>query len=169
MPGDPDWSGGTVFRDEREVAIAAPARAVFRAVCRLGGRRGWYADWLWKIRGALDRLAGGPGIRRGRRNPDTLRYGDALDFWRVVGLDQDRSLSLRAEMRRPGKALLDFRITANGAKNCSLRQTALFEPRGLFGLMYWYSVLPFHGVVFRGMLAGIQRDAVQMAALEGVR
>ena len=84
-------------------------------------------------------------------------------------MDQDRSLSLRAEMRLPGKALLDFRITANGAKNCTLRQTALFEPRGLFGLMYWYSVLPLHGVVFRGMLAGIQRDAVQMAALEGVR
>ena len=82
----------------------------------------------------------------------------------MVGLDQDRSLSLRAEMRLPGKALLDFRITANGAKNCTLRQTALFEPRGLFGLMYWYSVLPLHGVVFRGMLAGIQRDAVQMAA-----
>jgi uncharacterized protein YbjT (DUF2867 family) len=75
MPGDPDWSGGTVFRDEREVAVAAPAPDVFRAVCRLGGRRGWYADWLWKIRGAMDRMAGGPGLRRGRRDPDTLRYG----------------------------------------------------------------------------------------------
>jgi uncharacterized protein YbjT (DUF2867 family) len=168
MPGDPDWSGGTVFRDEREVAIAAPARVAFRAVCRLGGRRGWYADWLWKIRGGLDRLAGGPGLRRGRRDPDTLRYGDALDFWRVVGLDQDRSLSLRAEMRLPGQALLDFRIGANDAQNCTLRQTALFEPRGLFGLMYWYAVLPLHGIVFRGMLACIRRDAVQMAALERV-
>jgi uncharacterized protein YbjT (DUF2867 family) len=166
MPGDPDWSGGTVFRDEREVAVGAPASAVFRAVCRLGGRRGWYADWLWKIRGALDRLAGGPGLRRGRRDPDALRYGDALDFWRVVGLEQDRSLSLRAEMRLPGQALLDFRIEANGAQNCTLRQTALFEPRGLFGLMYWYAVLPLHGVVFRGMLASIQRDAVEIAALE---
>ena len=154
-----------MFRDEREVAIAAPARAAFRAVCRLGGRHGWYTDWLWKIRGALDRLAGGPGLRRGRRDSDTLRYGDALDFWRVVGLDQDRSLSLRAEMRLPGKALLDFRITANGAQNCTLRQTALFEPRGLLGLVYWYAVPPLHGIVFRGMLSGIRRDSVQMVAL----
>lgn len=166
MPGDPDWSGGTVFRDEREITIAAPARAVFRAVCRLGGSRGWYADWLWKIRGVLDRMAGGPGLRRGRRDPDTLRYGDALDFWRVVGLEHDRSLSLRAEMRLPGQALLNFRMAASGAQDCTLRQTALFEPRGLLGLIYWYAVLPLHGIVFRGMLTGIQRDAVRMAAVE---
>jgi hypothetical protein len=84
----------------------------------------------------------------------------------VVGLDKDRSLSLRAEMRLPGQALLDFKIGANGSQNCTLRQTALFEPRGLFGLIYWYAVLPFHRVVFSGMLARIQRDAVQMAASE---
>jgi uncharacterized protein YbjT (DUF2867 family) len=166
MPGDPDWSGGTVFRDERKVVVGAPAWAVFRAVCRVGGQRGWYADWLWKIRGGLDQLAGGPGLRRGRRDSDTLRYGDALDFWRVVGVDQDRSLSLRAEMRLPGEALLDFRIGANGPRDCTLRQTALFQPRGLFGLMYWYAVLPLHGVIFRGMLSGIQRDAVQIGLLE---
>jgi len=169
LPGDPDWSGGTVFRDERQVAIGAPAWAAFRAVCRVGGQRGWYADWLWKIRGGLDWLAGGPGMRRGRRDPDTLRFGDALDFWRVVGLDQDRSLSLRAEMRLPGEALLDFRIGANGAQDCTLKQTALFEPRGLFGLLYWYAVLPLHGIVFRGMLAGIRSDAVRIAALERAR
>jgi hypothetical protein len=166
MPGDPDWSGGTVFRDVREVAVAAPAWAVFRAVCRIGGQRGWYADWLWKIRGAMDRLVGGPGLRRGRRDPDTLRYGDALDFWRVVGLDRDRSLSLRAEMRLPGQALLDFRIRANGPLHCAFRQTALFRPTGLLGLMYWYAVLPLHGLVFRGMLAGIRRHAIEIAALE---
>jgi len=166
MPGDPDWSGGTVFRDERKVVVGAPAWAVFRAVCRVGGQRGWYANWLWKIRGGLDRLAGGPGLRRGRRDSDTLRYGDALDFWRVVGVDQDRSLSLRAEMRLPGEALLDFRIGANGDQDCTLRQTALFQPRGLFGLMYWYAVLPLHGVIFRGMLSGIQCDAIKIATLE---
>jgi uncharacterized protein YbjT (DUF2867 family) len=166
MPGDPDWSGGTVFRDEREVVVAAPSWAVFRAVCRLGGQRGWYADWLWKIRGGMDRLVGGPGLRRGRRDPDTLRYGDALDFWRVVGLDRDRSLSLRAEMLLPGQAILDFRIRADGALSCALRQTALFQPRGLLGLIYWYAVLPLHGVVFRSMLAGIQRHAIEIAALE---
>ncbi len=169
MPGDPDWAGGAVFRDVREVSIDAPAWAAFQAVCRLGGGHGWYADWLWRIRGWLDRLAGGPGLRRGRRDPETLRYGDALDFWRVVGFDRDRYLSLRAEMRLPGEALLDFRVQTNGEQRCTLSTTAFFEPRGLFGLMYWYAVQPFHGVVFRGMLAGIQRDAVQIAARENTR
>ena len=163
MPGDPDWSGGTVFRDTREITIDAPATAVYRAVCRLGGTRGWYADWLWKIRGWMDHLAGGPGLRRGRRDPNTLRYGDALDFWRVVGLDRDRQLSLRAEMRLPGEALLDFKIEPIAENKCRLHQTALFEPRGLFGLVYWYGVLPFHGIVFRGMLSGIERDAIRIA------
>jgi hypothetical protein len=164
MHGDPDWSGGTVFRDIREVAIDAPPGAAFRAVCRVGGQRGWhYADWLWTIRGWLDRLAGGPGLRRGRRDPETLRYGDALDFWRVVGFEQDRSVSLRAEMRLPGEALLDFKIEPRNKSQCILRQTALFQPRGLLGLLYWYAVLPFHHIVFRGMLAGIQHDALQIA------
>lgn len=165
MPGDPDWSGGKVFRDEREVAIDAPAWAAFSAVSRVGGGNGWYAGWLWKIRGWLDRLAGGPGLRRGRRNPDTLRYGDALDFWRVVGFERDRYLSLRAEMRLPGEALLNFKIEPGDGDHCTLRQSALFEPRGLFGLLYWYGVLPFHGVVFRGMIAAIKRDAVRIAGL----
>jgi uncharacterized protein YbjT (DUF2867 family) len=164
MPGDPDWSGGTVFRDTREIAIDAPAGAAFRAVCRLGGQRGWHAaDWLWTVRGWLDRLAGGPGLRRGRRDPDTLRYGEALDFWRVVGFDQDRCVSLRAEMRLPGEALLDFRIEQHDKTHCILRQTALFQPRGLLGLLYWYAVLPFHRIVFHGMLAGIQHDALRIA------
>jgi hypothetical protein len=164
MPGDPDWSGGTVFRDAREVAIDAPPGAAFRAVCRLGGQRGWHAaNPLWIIRGWLDRLAGGPGLRRGRRHPDILGYGEALDFWRVVGFEQDRCVSLRAEMRLPGQALLDFRIEPRGNGQCVLRQTALFQPRGLLGLVYWYAVLPFHNLVFPGMLAGIHRDALQIA------
>jgi uncharacterized protein YbjT (DUF2867 family) len=166
IPGDPDWSGGTVFRDTREVAIDVPAGAVFRAVCRLGGQRGWPgANWLWIIRGWLDRLAGGPGLRRGRRDPDVLSYGEALDFWRVVGLEADRWVSLRAEMRLPGEALLDFRIEPRNKGQCILHQAALFRPRGLLGLIYWYAVLPFHHLVFRGMLAGIQRDAIQVALL----
>lgn len=164
IPGDPDWSGGTVFRDIREVVIDAPPSAVFRAVCRLGGQRGWHsANTLWIIRGWLDRLAGGPGLRRGRRHPEILGYGEALDFWRVVGLRPDRQVSLRAEMRLPGEALLDFTIEPRGDRQCSLRQTALFQPRGLFGLLYWYAVLPFHHFVFNGMLAGIHRDAIQIA------
>jgi hypothetical protein len=112
----------------------------------------------------LDRLAGGPGLRRGRRDPEALAYGEALDFWRVTGFERNRLLSLRAEMRVPGEALLEFRIEPGQAGSCTLRQTALFQPRGLFGLLYWYAVLPFHHVVFRGMLAGIQRDACQIAA-----
>jgi uncharacterized protein YbjT (DUF2867 family) len=164
MPGDPDWSGGTVFRDSREVAIDAPAAAAFRAVCRVGGRSGWHTNnWLWIMRGWLDRLAGGPGLRRGRRDPETLRYGDALDFWRVVGFEPDRRLSLRAEMRLPGEGMLEFRIEVGNNGPCIVRQTALFRPHGLFGLLYWYAMRPFHQLVFQGMLAGIRRDALRIA------
>jgi uncharacterized protein YbjT (DUF2867 family) len=165
IQGDPDWAGGTVFRDVRELAIAAPDWAVFRAVCRVGGGNGWYAaGWLWRIRGALDRLAGGPGLRRGRRDPETVRYGEALDFWRVVGIDRNCRLALRAEMKLPGEALLEFRIEPSGDRACMLRQSALFQPRGLAGLLYWYAVLPFHHFVFRGMLTGIEREALRIAA-----
>ncbi len=165
IQGDPDWAGGTVFRDARERSIAAPASAVFRAVCRVGGGNGWYAaQWLWKLRGVLDRLAGGPGLRRGRRNPETVRYGEALDFWRVVGLDRDRLLALRAEMKLPGEALLEFRIEPAGDGACKLLQSALFQPRGLAGLLYWYAVLPFHHVIFSGMLNGIERESLKIAA-----
>jgi hypothetical protein len=164
MPGDPDWSGGTVFRDGRQMDLPVPAWAAFRSVCLLGGEHGWETSFLWRLRGWLDQLVGGPGLRRGRRHPDDLRCGDALDFWRVVGIERDRSLSLRAEMRLPGEALLDFRINETGIGQCTLHQTALFEPRGLFGLLYWYAVVPLHGIVFRSMLAGIRRDALRIAA-----
>jgi uncharacterized protein YbjT (DUF2867 family) len=111
IPGDPDWAGGTVFRDVRQVTIEAPDWATFRAVCRVGGGHGWYAaDWLWKLRGWIDGLVGGPGLRRGRRDPEMVGYGEALDFWRVVGFERDRRLALRAEMKLPGEALLEFRI-----------------------------------------------------------
>lgn len=166
IPGDPDWAGGTVFTDRREVAVAAPAAAAFRAVCRIGGGHGWYAaDILWRIRGLLDRLAGGPGLRRGRRDPETVAWGEALDFWRVTGLEQDRRLALRAEMKLPGEALLEFTIEPGAdADHCRLVQTARFLPRGLAGLAYWYAVLPLHGVVFSGMLAGIRKEAERLRA-----
>lgn len=164
IPGDPDWAGGKVFRDAREVGIAAPDWAVFRAIGRAGGGHGWFAaDWLWRVRGWLDRLVGGPGLRRGRRDPEHVAFGEAIDFWRVVGVERDRRLVLRAEMKLPGEALLEFRIEP-GADGCVLHQTALFEPRGLFGLLYWYCVLPFHNIVFPGMLKGIAREARQIAA-----
>ncbi|MBM3786613.1 MAG: SDR family oxidoreductase [Acidobacteria bacterium] len=164
IPGDPDWAGGSVFRDARELIVDAPASAVFRAVCRVGGGHGWYAaDWLWKLRGLLDRLVGGPGLRRGRRDPESVGYGEALDFWRVVGFERNRRLALRAEMKLPGEALLEFCIEDQGGGRSLLRQTALFRPRGVFGLLYWYAVVPLHGIVFSGMLGGIRAEALRLA------
>lgn len=166
LPGDPDWAGGKVFIDSRSTPVQAPAAGVYRTVCRLGGRHGWYANRLWQIRGFLDRLAGGPGLRRGRRNPDSIGLGEALDFWRVVGLEPPHLLRLRAEMKLPGEAVLEFRIEPRGAGACALTQEARFRPRGLLGLLYWYAVLPFHALVFQGMLDALRREA-ERGALSG--
>lgn len=164
IPGDPDWSGGKVFREERQATVDAPDWATFRAVCRVGGGHGWYAaDWLWKLRGAIDRLVGGPGLRRGRRDPEQVGFGEALDFWRVVGFTKNRRLALRAEMKLPGQAMLIFDIEPKDSGHCTLRQTALYQPRGLLGLLYWYAVAPLHFIVFNGMLNGIQRESVKIA------
>jgi uncharacterized protein YbjT (DUF2867 family) len=165
IPGDPDWAGGTVFRDERQINIEAPTWAVFCAVCRVGGGHGWYAaDWLWRIRGWIDVLIGGPGLRRGRRDREMVGYGEALDFWRVIGFEQDRRLALHGEMKLPGEALMEFRIQAQGQRQCTLQQRALFRPRGLPGLLYWYAVAPLHHIVFRGMMLGIRQEALRIAA-----
>lgn len=167
IPGDPDWAGGAVFRDERHVRVEAPDWAVFKAVCRVGGGHGWYGSkWLWRIRGWMDRLAGGPGLRRGRRHPETVGYGEALDFWRVIGIERDRRLALRAEMKLPGEAMIEFRIEPGGAGDCVLHQKALFRPKGLSGLAYWYAVAPLHHIVFRGMLGGIREEARRIAQTE---
>ena len=161
VPGDPDWAGGTVFVDERQISISAPASDVFRAVCRIGGGHGWYAaDVLWRIRGWLDTLAGGPGLRRGRRDSDQIQFGETLDFWRVIGIETDRSLSLLAEMKLPGVANLHFQLQPD-AENTKLTMRARFRPKGMLGLAYWYSVLPLHHLVFSGMLRGIRRAAEQ--------
>lgn len=163
MPGDPDWAGGTVFVDPRSMDVQAPAAEVYRAVCRIGGGHGWYgADWLWRLRGSIDKLVGGPGLRRGRRHADRVSFGEALDFWRVTDVIEDRRLELRAEMKLPGVATLTFEIEPVG-DGCQLRQTARFKPKGLFGLLYWYAVLPLHGIVFRGMLRGMRRIAEDAA------
>jgi uncharacterized protein YbjT (DUF2867 family) len=160
MPGDPSWAGGTVFVDRREVVTPASAPAVWGAVTALGGEHGYYAvDWLWRLRGIMDRLTGGPGLRRGRRSPDDLRLGDALDFWRVTAIDSPRHLELTAEMKLPGVATLSFDVEAAPAGGTRLVMTARFRPRGLLGIAYWYSVLPLHGIVFRGMLSGLVRSA----------
>jgi uncharacterized protein YbjT (DUF2867 family) len=165
IPGDPDWAGGTVFRDIRQATVEAPPPAVFQAACLVGGGHGWYAaDWLWVVRGWIDQLVGGPGLRRGRRDPEKVGFGEALDFWRVVGYEKDRRLALRAEMKLPGEALLEFLIEPEGNGRSVLGQQALFKPRGLMGLAYWYAVAPLHYVVFRGMIKGIEREALRRAA-----
>ncbi len=165
VPGDPDWSGGTVYTDERDMAVKAPAEITYRAVCRIGGGQGYYAaDWLWRVRGWMDRLVGGPGLRRGRRDPEEVAFGESLDFWRVTAIEPGRRLRLRAEMKLPGEAELEFTIAPGETGGCLLTQTARFMPKGLVGLAYWYAVLPLHGIVFSGMLNGIRRTAEQMTA-----
>jgi uncharacterized protein YbjT (DUF2867 family) len=162
IPGDPDWAGGKTFEDQRQVGVRVRAADLFQTICRVGGKQGWYAaDPLWKIRGFLDRLAGGPGLARGRRHEDRLAYGDVLDFWRVIGIDPGRRLALRAEMKLPGAASLEFVIRPDPdiPEHSQLVQTARFKPRGLLGLLYWFAVLPVHGIVFRSMLEGIRRSA----------
>jgi hypothetical protein len=162
MPGDPSWAGGTVFTDRHEAITAATPEAVWAAICSLGGERGYYAvDWLWRLRGRLDRLIGGPGLRRGRRSASDLRYGDALDFWRVTLIEPPHRLELTAEMKLPGMAILGFEVepTPNHGGGTRLIMTAKFRPRGLLGIAYWYSVLPLHGVAFRGMIKGLVRAA----------
>jgi uncharacterized protein YbjT (DUF2867 family) len=167
MPGDPAWAGGTVFTDKRVVDIEADPASVYAAVCRIGGGNGWYAgDVLWQVRGWMDKLVGGPGLRRGRRHPEMVEFGEALDFWRVVGIDRDRSLSLRAEMKLPGEAQLDFTIEeiepSSKPPLTRLVMLARFRPSGLLGLLYWYAVVPLHEIVFGGMLRGIQKTAEAM-------
>lgn len=161
IPGDPQWAGGTVFTDQRSVLIQADAHSVFTAVCRIGGGNGWYAgDILWRIRGWMDKLVGGPGLRRGRRNADQVEFGESLDFWRVVGIERNRSLSLLAEMKLPGTAMLNFELEPKDDLGLiTLTMTARFRPRGLFGILYWYAVLPLHNFVFGGMLRGIRSVA----------
>jgi uncharacterized protein YbjT (DUF2867 family) len=172
MPGDPDWSGGKVFVDRRSTVVDAPREVVYSAVARIGGDQGYYAaDWLWHVRGWMDRLVGGPGLRRGRRHPEHLAYGEALDFWRVTGVEPNHRLELRAEMKLPGDAMLSFEVVPNDdrTESCTLIQTARFKPKGLMGLVYWYAVMPLHGIVFQGMLKGIRRAAERVAHASGLR
>ena len=162
IPGDPDWAGGTVFTDRRQTEVAASAADTFAAVARLGGDTGWYgADWLWRVRGWLDHLAGGPGLRRGRRESERVAYADAIDFWRVTAVEPGRRLALGAEMRLPGEAVLEFAIEplSGRADRVRLVQTARFLPRGVLGLAYWYAMLPLHNVVFGRLLRGVRAAA----------
>ncbi|TYP86461.1 SDR family oxidoreductase [Blastococcus xanthinilyticus] len=165
LPTDPGWAGGSLYVDDRIQPTAAPPEAMWQVVEGIGGERGWYSWPLaWRIRGWLDRAVGGVGLRRGRRDPDRLYVGDALDFWRVEELDRGRLLRLRAEMRLPGLAWLEFHVEHDRVTGGSLlRQRATFAPRGLFGHLYWWAVAAFHGIVFGGMVTGMARAAERKA------
>lgn len=157
--------GGVRFRnrlvDSRSRHVHADPERAFRAITRLGGANGWHsANWLWRLRGWLDLLVGGPGMRRGRRDAEHLVTGDALDFWRVEACEPPARLLLAAEMKLPGRAWLEFEVTPDGTGSM-IRQTAVFDPVGLLGLAYWYAAYPLHQFVFAGVLRGITRCAAQ--------
>lgn len=150
-PDDPDWSGGTLQIDEQVVESSARAADLFWAFTRVGGDVGYYTmNWAWGLRGLLDSIVGGVGLRRGRRHPEQLRRGESLDFWRVVELAPDRTLHLYAEMKLPGDAWLSF-AAEDAPRGSTLTQTALFRPRGLLGRIYWWAMFPFHLLIFRRM------------------
>ncbi|MEU4892338.1 SDR family oxidoreductase [Streptomyces sp. NPDC044780] len=164
LPTDPDWAGGSLYQDRRERAVDASPEDVWRVVEGIGGENGWYSLPLaWALRGWIDTLVGGVGLRRGRRDAARLRVGDSLDFWRVEEVLPPRLLRLRAEMRLPGPAWLEMAVDRDARGGAVYRQRALFHPRGLGGHLYWWSVAPFHALVFGGMARNIavraERDA----------
>lgn len=156
------WGGsrfGSRLVDSRSIDVAVSPEQSFTPIRRIGGRTGWYyANWLWTVRGFIDLLLGGVGVRRGRRDAEFLRVGDALDFWRVDLYEPGRRLRLHAEMKVPGRAWLEFEVTAS-ENGSTIRQTAIFDPLGLFGILYWYGIYPLHQCVFAGMLRNVARAA----------
>ncbi|WRZ94870.1 SDR family oxidoreductase [Streptomyces sp. NBC_01007] len=160
LPTDPDWAGGSLYTDHRELTVDASPEALWRVIEGIGGENGWYSFPLaWAVRGRLDRLVGGVGLRRGRRDAARLRVGDSLDFWRVEEIEPGRLLRLRAEMRLPGLAWLEMYAEVTDDGRTRYRQRALFHPHGLLGQLYWWSVSPFHSVVFGGMARNIAQAA----------
>ena len=158
--GDPDWAGEMTLKDERIKITSASTESLWQTVEQIGGEVGWYgSDYLWYLRGLLDRMFGGVGLRRGRRDPLHLRVGDSVDFWRVEQLENGKLLRLYAEMILPGKAWLEFKIEDSESGMRKITQTALFSPRGLGGQLYWYVISPLHQFVFPTMLRNIVRSA----------
>ena len=157
---DPSWAGEALYKDTREQITEASIANLWKTVEQIGGDNGWYgSDFLWFLRGLLDRFIGGVGLRRGRRDPLHLRVGDSLDFWRVESLESEKTLRLYAEMILPGKAWLEFRIEKLPDGTSKITQEASYSPRGLGGQLYWFAVLPFHFLVFPIMLRNIVRSA----------
>ncbi len=150
---------GMLF-EHRERTVQATPETIYAVFTRLGGRQGWLTfTWAWQLRGMADRLVGGVGFRRGRRNPVSLRVGDAVDFWRVEDVMVNRSLRLRAEMRVPGRAWLQFEVKPSANGESTLTQTALFAPKGLVGVLYWYMLYPIHGPIFSSMIDALKASA----------
>ena len=157
---DTTLSDAQLLSDRREREVNAPADTVYSVIAAIGGANGWYfADGLWRLRGFMDKMIGGVGLRRGRRHPTQLLPGDALDFWRVESVEPGRKVVLRAEMKLPGRAWLEFTVEPLGAERSRMIQTARFYPRGLLGLGYWYGIYPVHIPVFVGMANAIRRRA----------
>ncbi|MFI9456783.1 SDR family oxidoreductase [Amycolatopsis sp. NPDC052450] len=168
LPSDPEWAGGTVYEDKREQRTDASPEALWDVIESIGGEHGWYSFPLaWSVRGWADRLVGGVGLRRGRRDPRRLHLGEALDWWRVEYLDRPRLLRLRAEMKLPGRAWLELGVESDEDGGTIYRQRAVFEPHGLAGHAYWKGIAPFHGVVFGGMVRNITGAAQKAAGVLG--
>jgi hypothetical protein len=163
----PHWGGarfGNRFVDARHLHVDVPPAEAFKPIRRIGGDHGWfYGNGLWQLRGFLDLLVGGVGMRRGRRHPEDLQVGDVVDCWRVETFEKDHLLRLYAEMRLPGRAWLEFEVRP-GDSGSVIEQRAIFDPVGLLGLAYWYSVYPLHNLIFGGMLRGIAAAAKVAAA-----
>lgn len=160
LPEDPDWAGGRLRVDERSSVVAADRDVLWTVLEGIGGDNGWYSWRLgWVARGVLDRVFGGPGLRRGRRDSSALLVGDELDWWRVEAVEDGHLLRLRAEMRLPGLAWLELLAEEDGQGRTVFRQRALYLPRGLPGLLYWWAISPFHGIVFGGMQRNIAAAA----------
>ena len=160
LPSDPDWAGGSLYVDERTRTIQCTPAQLWGIIEGIGGEHGWYSWRLgWWTRGLLDRFVGGPGLRRGRRDPFSLVIGDALDWWRVEELEEGHLLRLRAEMKLPGLAWLELIVDKDEKGQTLFRQRALFHPRGPAGGLYWTLIKPFHGLVFGGMQRNIARAA----------
>jgi len=160
LPSDPKWAGGSLYVDERESPVDATPEQLWSVIEGIGGEHGWYSWRLgWWARGVMDRIVGGPGLRRGRRDPFELSVGDALDWWRVEEIEDKHRLRLRAEMRLPGLAWLELIVDTDDQGQTLFRQRALFHPRGLAGHLYWAVIRPFHGGVFGGMQRNIARAA----------
>jgi hypothetical protein len=165
--GDAFYAGGTIMESGYRIVLDATSEEVWKPIAKIGGKTGWYAaDYLWALRGLIDRISGGSGLRRGRRHPEDIRTGDSLDFFRVLDVAKPFRLQLFSEMKLPGEGTLEFRVNPMKDGGTELQQHTRYLPKGLSGLLYWYVLYPFHQYVFKGMLKGIAR-AVGKPVLQG--